>query len=770
MPTLVHHGSTDRLPKDNRIPKDLQDILDDFDMDVEDERQGVDRDRQGGERDRQGSFSIDSLAEYMQDVMNMNEDTTHLAMKVLDIYDKMKEGHDLDSSHANTIREYINCTYTRFVDMGQKCNDFATYMKFVQANFDLDGKQPEDLDVEEVDRKVGWIMSPILAIGEVVETEFHDDKDLYTLMDQKLSRVMCVVNSMKEMLLYTRSTRLQSTCGITDLGSFGKNYGIIKLLNTISAESTEMDVVRFAIHTLQQLQLKQYQRLGDRCYKQRVLHKVWDDDKLVDYDEDIHSIDERVIVHTRSWEDVCSIDEFVRQKATNKLEYPEMWKIALQRPQILPTIKKDLMEGVHHEFKELKINQCMFAFRNGIYHTEKQKFYPWRDADGVTESTQLQADGVPLNDACINFFDVDCNTSLNVLKYMDIPTPTLDRILDFQLEKELAPNGKNVDNLTGAQMEEFIQKRDEVKSWLYCHLGRLFFPLHKHDYWQIVFYIYGMAGTGKSTLGELYYDIFPEEHIGIVSSNIEKQFGLQTLYDKPMWVSLEVKEDFKLNLADLQSMISGERVQVAIKNQAARMVKWKSPGMMAGNVVPPWEDKAGALGRRFVLIHFNRKIPNEDKDASIKTMLRQEMGNIIPKLSRAYMVRTTELGMKRSLWAAMPPIFHEWSKLFQEHVDLVMDFVSNSGKVVVDPNGYVLESQFVEDFRNYIKVSKPSLKNVTWTPDTYQNFFLSNNIEIQDRNAEWNDVMKKSRFIRGVIHVDYPNHSVESWDDGLPEE
>ena len=759
MPTSLHHDSTGRKTK-NDIPQDLQDIIDGFDMDM-DEDGGA---PSGG---AVATGSTDNLAQYMQSVMNINEDTSYLTVKVLDIYDKMKEGEDLDSTHADTIREYINSIFTRFVDLGEQCNDFATYMKFVQTNFDLDGKQPEDLDVEEVDRKVGSIMSPILAIGEIIESEFHHDQDLYTLMDQKLSRVMCVVNSMKEMLLYTRSTRLQSTCGITDLGSFGKNYGIIKLLNTISTESTEMDVVRFAIHTLQQLQLKQYQRLGDRCYKQRVLHKVWEEGHLVDYDEDLHSLDDRVIVHTRSWEDVCSIDEFVRQKATNKLEYPEMWKIALQRPQILPTIKKDLMEGVHHEFKELKINQCLFAFRNGIYHTEKQRFYPWRDAEGVTESAQLQADSVPLNDACINYFDVDCNTSLDVLKYMDIPTPTLDRILDFQLEKALAPNGESAEGLTGKALADFIKKRDEAKSWIYCHLGRLFFPLHKHDYWQIVLYIYGMAGTGKSTLGELYYDIFPEEHIGIVSSNIEKQFGLQTLYDKPLWVSLEVKEDFKLNLADLQSMISGERVQVAIKNQAARMVKWKSPGMMAGNVVPPWEDKAGALGRRFVLVHFNRTIPNEEKDASIKTMLRQEMGNIIPKLSRAYMVRTTELGMKRSLWAAMPPIFNTWSKLFQEHVDLVMDFMSNSGKVRIEPNGYVLESQFVEDFREYIKKNKPSAKNVTWTPDTYQNFFLSNKIRIVDRNALWNDVVKKSRFIKGVVHVDFPNHSVDTWDDGL---
>lgn len=761
MPTRPHHDSTGRKTK-NDIPQDLQDIIDGFDMDM-DEDEGA---ASGG---TVAAGSTDNLAEYMQSVMNINEDTGYLTVKVLDIYDKMKEGEDLDSTHADTIREYINSIHTRFVELGEQCNDFTTYMKFVQTNFDLDGKQPEDLDVEEVDRKVGSIMSPILAIGEIIETEYHHDQALYTLMDQKLSRVMCVVNSMKEMLLYTRSTRLQSTCGITDLGSFGKNYGIIKLLNTISTESTEMDVVRFAIHTLQQLQLKQYQRLGDRCYKQRVLHKVWENGCLVDYDEDLHSLDDRVIVHTRSWEDVCSIDEFVRQKATNKLEYPEMWKIALQRPQILPTIKKDLMEGVHHEFKELKINQCMFAFRNGIYHTEKQKFYPWRDADGVTESTQLQADSVPLNDACINYFDVDCNTSLNVLKYMDIPTPTLDRILDFQLEKELAPNGESAEGLTGKELAAFIRKRDEVKSWVYCHLGRLFFPLHKHDYWQIVFYIYGMAGTGKSTLGELYYDIFPEEHIGLVNSNIEKQFGLQTLYDKPLWVSLEVKEDFKLNLADLQSMISGERVQVAIKNQPARMVKWKSPGMMAGNVVPPWEDKAGALGRRFVLLHFNRIIPNEEKDASIKTMLRKELGNIIPKLSRAYMVRTTELGMKRSLWAAMPDVFNKWSELFKQHVDLVNYFVSKSGKVRIDPNGYVLESQFVEEFRNYIKEYKPSAKNVTWTPDTYQNFFQSKNIRIFDRSAQWNDVLKKSRFIKGVVHVDYPDHSVDTWDDGVEE-
>jgi hypothetical protein len=676
--------------------------------------------------------------------------------EVLGLHEKVIQGGELSPQDVEAVKVFIRATHARFVDAGSSAVYFDRYMRFAMLNFDLNDEHPEQTDMECVDRRVAAIMGPILATADLVDA-CADDEELPKLLNEQLARALCVVNSMKDMLLHARATRIQATCGITDLHSFAKNFDIIKLLNSTVGNDAEADVVRFAMHTLQQLQIRQYKRHGDRCYRQRTIVKTLQAGELVDWDEAEHSLDARYIVHTRSWEDVCSIDEFVRQVACNKLHHPDMWKIHLQRPQVLTTVRNDLVHGIHHEFQELHINQCMFAFTNGIYHTEKQRLYPWRAADGTTATAALRGDGVPEHDACINFFDLECFAGAPETGYMGIPTPTLDRIVEFQMA-QLCPGKPEA--LTPEQLAEFHRARADVMAWIYCHLGRLMFPLHRHDYWQVVVYIMGMAGTGKSTLGELFFDIFPEEHIAIVSSNIEEKFGLQTLFDKPLWLCLEVKENFALNLADLQSMISGERVQVAIKNGDARMVRWKSPGMMCGNLVPPWEDKAGALYRRFVLVHFKLPVPDVQKDGSLKRLLRQEMGAIIPKLSQAYLQRAAELGEKRDLWSAMPPVFKVWRGEFQRNTDVVMAFFQEGEAVCVDPACYCIESLFIEGLREYIKAKKPNTK-FSWTADTYQHFFGNNGITLTAATAPWEGTVKRARFIVGVRHVDHPGARIE---------
>lgn len=690
-------------------------------------------------------------------------------VKVLGIVESIKEGYELEDGDLAVVRQFINETHRRFVDVGERVTTFAEYTDFTARNFALLDEHPQDLDMEAINGKIGEIIAPIMAVADVVN--YVDEEALTALLDAKMGRTLCIVNGMKDMLMHARATKICSTCGINDLATFSSNFEVFKFLNGRLDPEAETDVVRFALHTLQLLHTHQYKRHGDWCYKQHSIAKVWGTDEngkpaLVDYDEEQHSIGERIIIQTRSWRQVCTITEFVHREACNKLVHPEMWKIQLNRPGVVATVEKDLIHGVHHEFKELKINQHMFAFSNGIYHTEKQQFYPWRVPGGPSATEALKADGVAETEACINYFDLECEVAAYTqsvgmeMSYMNIPTPTLDRIMEHQMRQLLPAGKKDVAELTEAEAAHYHATCREVMSWIYCHLGRLMFPLHKHDYWQIVLYIMGVAGTGKSTLAELFFDIFPAELIAILSSNAEKQFGLQTLYDKPLWMCMEVKENFSLNLADLQSIISGERVQVSVKNEAARMVHWKSPGMMCGNLVPPWADKSGALFRRFVLVHFNEGLKDAQKDGSLKRQLREEMGRIIPKLSLAYMHRTRQLGEQRDLWSAMPPTFHKWRTVFQKGVDPVMAFVEDGGKVRVDPMGYCLEDKFLEDIKEFIGKTKcdKTKREFTWSEDTYQHFFRNNDINRVVTTKPWEGSFKKATYLIGLVHTDMEHY------------
>lgn len=96
---------------------------------------------------------------------------------------------------------------------------------------------------------------------------------------------------------------------------------------------------------------------------------------------------------------------------------------------------------------------------------------------------------------------------------------------------------------------------------------------------------------------------------------------------------MEVKKDFSLDQAQLQSMITGEEVSIQRKNREALSVVWKAPGLLAGNEVANWSDNSGSISRRMILIKFNRKVAQSDP--TLKTKIKAERAALMHKCSRA---------------------------------------------------------------------------------------------------------------------------------------
>jgi ABC-type cobalamin/Fe3+-siderophores transport system ATPase subunit len=82
-------------------------------------------------------------------------------------------------------------------------------------------------------------------------------------------------------------------------------------------------------------------------------------------------------------------------------------------------------------------------------------------------------------------------------------------------------------------------------------LGRNIYNVGDLDTWQVLMFIKGVAGSGKSTLGKIAARFYNQADVAVISSNIEEKFGLAPIADKFMFVCLEVKEKFGLNQADL---------------------------------------------------------------------------------------------------------------------------------------------------------------------------------------------------------------------------
>jgi hypothetical protein len=147
--------------------------------------------------------------------------------------------------------------------------------------------------------------------------------------------------------------------------------------------------------------------------------------------------------------------------------------------------------------------------------------------------------------------------------------------------------------------------------------------------------------------------------VAVLSNNIETKFGLSGIYEALIYLCYEVKKDFQLDQGEMQSMISGEPISIAIKNQDPKSITWGSHGFFMGNELPRWVDNSGSISRRIVLALFGQRVT--DGDPKLFEKLQAEMGNIIVKINRAYRECAAAYGCS-DIWSVIHPYFDRMSE------------------------------------------------------------------------------------------------------------
>lgn len=484
------------------------------------------------------------------------------------------------------------------------------------------------------------------------------------------------------------------------------------------SDSDFKDMHRLMTFVLLQLSRYQYKRFEDQCFTQIFT-------------------DTTPAHPTRCWRKVCTIEKFVH-RACRKEDNLDMWMILLSSRDYASRITQRLMLGEEREFPELIINRHMFAYRNGIFDISGQpRFYRYGETEDLGP-----------NEACVNYFNYDFEEmALRTPNPMDIPTPKLDSVFLYQLE---------------VQFDEFKHdpelwqaKQHEVLRWIYVHMGRMMYRLHEYDDWQVVQFFKGQAGTGKSMLGLLFEYIFPGHLIGNLSSNSETQFGLMGLFNKLIWLATEVKVGFKLPLCELQQMISGETVSVAVKNKTPEMVKWKIPGLMCGNEIPAWRDVAGALLRRFVMVLFPRIVPQDMVNTNLHNEIQAEIGTVLPKLVLTYRLMVAGQNRRLDVWKMMPPYFHATRKHFLSSVDHLSAYLGEMTTYTFDPRCMVPMDHFWASYRTWLTEKRGSQNNVQCTEDYWGNSFHTAKLHVERLEAPWiNNELVGGQWIIGLCSTE----------------
>jgi len=434
------------------------------------------------------------------------------------------------------------------------------------------------------------------------------------------------------------------------------------------------------------------------------------------------------IRNTRAWRIVKEIKDFVYD-VTQKEDEPVMWKNLTSRGNLVTDVVKHLTNCKDFQFPEIKKDRHVWSFQNGLligkdWDGEKYniKFYDYSSH----EFRELD----PTIVSC-KYFDLPFDPYDGVQDWWDIPTPNIQKVLEYQ------------------RLDE------DVSRWIYVFMGRLCFDVNEIDGWQVIPFLKGIARSGKSTLiTKVCRKFYETEDVAVLSNNIEKKFGLSSIVNGFMFISPEVKGDLQLEQAEFQSMVSGEDVSVARKFDTALTLQWKTPGILGGNEVPNWKDNSGSILRRLITINFGRQIADNEADPLLEKKLEAEIPAILCKCLRAYLDYANKYSGK-DIWNVLPKYFKTIQSQVATVTNPLQHFLS-SEKVRFGPNLFIPQRVFITHY--YQHTSQNGLgEKPRFNQDSYAGPFSSREIEVRT----------DSKIYNGTA---YPNQPIIFGVDMIPSE
>ena len=403
-------------------------------------------------------------------------------------------------------------------------------------------------------------------------------------------------------------------------------------------------------------------------------------------------------IDTKTWTRYSDIKEFIHE-SLDHMGAANVTQVTWKNSRIVDGVEKWLKECKHPWFPEIVPRRGLYSFRNGVLSVESApvRFWAW------------DAEDLPADIVACKYFDQEFDAAWTTCEDIDaIPTPAADKVIEYQLipKVKASPDPEELKECrtdqerAALQKESFEENLKETLEWVYALIGRLQHPVRKHDNWEVLLTVIGRAGTGKSTLMEAIMNMYDKDDVRQLSGNAD-QFSIASLVGGLLWMCTEMSDKVRIPQMALQQMVTGEAMAVRpIHEKWIHIPRWESPGVIGGNVLPPWADNQGSLTRRLLVLTFGRAIENHVKDPKLKEKLSTQMGAFICKTARYYFQAVEQFG-NYILWAdhpvkdeegnpmldeegkqirvpVLPPYFHEQSAAVKRELDPLRMFLAES--------------------------------------------------------------------------------------------
>ena len=329
---------------------------------------------------------------------------------------------------------------------------------------------------------------------------------------------------------------------------------------------------------------------------------------------------------------LCDYEDYVN---TSLKHNPETYKMLRMHPTRVDNCIKYLQKLKQEEsMPQYTVDKDLLSFSNGVLCLSDMRFVPY---DGDTSSV--------MGKVARHHLDCDYTASTD--------TPIIDKILETNFD-------------------------DEVASMFYAMVGRLFFEVGKRDDWQVMPYMIGVGGTGKSVLLNTITSCFAEDAVGNLSSKREEVFGSANIFDKEVVVGCDMPAEMSscIPQVSFQSMTSGDRLEIPRKKEKALFIKWTTPIIIASNYTPDYKDTGDNIGRRIVSFRFDVAVPKAERDYGLKAKI-METGEIANFIHRALVeYDALRKRIRGDFWTAVPPIMIDWQSRLAVATNKLHEFLS----------------------------------------------------------------------------------------------
>jgi len=425
---------------------------------------------------------------------------------------------------------------------------------------------------------------------------------------------------------------------------------------------------------------------------------------------------EQKIGKTHYWERTMDFKTFIHKECAYENDEPR-WRLMTNCKSNVAEVEEQLKSGIYdHYLPTLRRNRTIWSWKNGVYDAKHDKFYSF-DTDAINtidDMDVLHISKLPESIVACRYFPnkefnyyADLKGNFDNGAWWQIPTPSFDRVLDYQ------------------QLEEDVQRC----IWsMAC--GRMQHDMQEVDNKQVICFFVGMAGTGKSIWIDAINNMYEHEDVGVIANKGQQTFCLDGMEDKFIWHISEVTSQFNLCQAKFQQIVSGENILVDRKHKTSITVLWRAPGLMAGNETPAFSDNAGSIARRTCAVRFEHTLDKEHLDTSLPEKMKGEIAATIVKGNRAFQSMNVQHKGK-SFWDFAPNYFNDTQMIMKASTNALVSFLA-SGKVAFTKTEYVREREFKESFYTFCKDN--GLEFPKWTTDYYMGPLAAEKIQIGKNN------------------------------------